>query len=127
MTDSLSLLHGPTHPPLWQKSIGALTDEQAALHGDRPAVIVPWQSVKLSFRQLANRSWVVADALLQFGLRHGECVGIVAGNRFEYLEVFLGASRLGCPVVVLNNTYTPDELQNALQTTRRETRSVVFF
>jgi acyl-CoA synthetase (AMP-forming)/AMP-acid ligase II len=118
-SSSLSLLHGPAHQPLWQKSVGSLTDEQADLYGDRSAVIVPWQSVRLSFRELADRSWVIADALLKFGLRHGDCVGIVAGNRYEYLEAFLGATRLGCPVVVLNNTYTPDELQNALQTTSK--------
>lgn len=90
-------------------------DQQAVQYGDRPAVIIPWQSARLSYRQLAARSWVVAEALFKLGLRHGDCVGIMAGNRFEYLETLLGASRLGCPVVVLNTTYTPYELQNALQ------------
>jgi acyl-CoA synthetase (AMP-forming)/AMP-acid ligase II len=49
------------------------------------------------------------------GLQLGDCVGIMAGNRYEYIEVFLGGGRLGCPVVVLNNTYTPDELIRAVR------------
>ncbi|KAI5465062.1 hypothetical protein BGZ63DRAFT_471003 [Mariannaea sp. PMI_226] len=117
-TPLLSLLHGPSQPELWSKSIGLLLDDQAAIYGDNPAVIVPWQDTRLSFKQLRDKSWIVADALIKFGLRHGDRVGIVAGNRYEYLEIFLGAARIGCSVVVLNNTYTPNELQNALQTTK---------
>ncbi|KAH7176870.1 hypothetical protein EDB81DRAFT_898353 [Dactylonectria macrodidyma] len=113
-TSRLSFVKGPTEPPLWHLTLGSLTDKQAARYGDRPAVIVPWQNARLSYRQLAARSWMVAEALFKLGIRHGDCVGILAGNRFEYLEAFLGASRLGCPVVVLNTTYTPFELQNAL-------------
>lgn len=118
-SSALSLLQGSTDHELWQKSLGTVMDEQASLYEDRPAVIVPWQSARLSFRQLADRSWIVAEALFEAGLRRGDCVGVLAGNRYEYLEVFLGAGRLGCPVVVLNNTYTLHELQNALRTTRK--------
>ncbi|KAH7127887.1 hypothetical protein B0J13DRAFT_588608 [Dactylonectria estremocensis] len=92
----LSLVKGPTEPPLWHLTLGSLTDQQAARYGDRPAVIVPWQNARLSYRQLASRSWMVAEALFKLGIRHGDCVGIMAGNRFEYLEALLGASRLGC-------------------------------
>lgn len=57
---------------------------------------------------------MVAKGLLRAGLKHGDCVGIMAGNCYQYIEVFLGAGRIGCPVVVLNNTYTPAELLVAL-------------
>lgn len=116
-SDTFSFFKGSTEPELWLKSLGAFTDEQAERYGDKPALIVPWQSATLSYRQLADRSWEVAERLHGLGLRHGDRVGIMAGNRFEYLVVLIGAARLGCPVVVLNNTYTPDELHNALQVT----------
>lgn len=116
-SETLSFFKGSTEPRLWLSSLGAFTDEQAERYGDKPALIVPWQGARLSFRQLADRSWEVAERLFDLGLRHGDRVGIMAGNRFEYLVVLLGAARLGCPVVVLNNTYTPDELHNALQVT----------
>lgn len=110
----LSLVKGSTYPPLWHKSLGSLVDEQSSRYGDRLALVVPWQSSMLSYRQLADQSRFVAESLYRQGFRQGDYIGIIGGNRFEYIEAFLGASRLGCPAVVLNNTYTSHELQNAL-------------
>lgn len=115
MASNLALVHGPQEPPLWCKTLGNFIDEQATRFEDRPAVIFPWQSVRLSYRQLAGRSKVLAKAMLEMGLRHGDCVGIMAGNCYQYIEAFLGGARIGCPVVVLNNTYTPEELRNAVE------------
>jgi acyl-CoA synthetase (AMP-forming)/AMP-acid ligase II len=113
MDPNLAIVHGPKEPALWTKTLGNFIDEQATSFGERPCVIFPWQSVRLSYGQLADRSKVLAKAMLEMGLRHGDCVGIMAGNCYQYIEVFLGGARIGCPVVVLNNTYTPSELQNA--------------
>ncbi|KAF7595589.1 hypothetical protein BBP40_005625 [Aspergillus hancockii] len=109
-----SLVYGPNEPELWQKTLGALIDGHATRHGDRPAVTVPWQSTQLSYSQLADRSRILAKAMLGMGLQHGDCVGIMAGNCYQYIEIFLGGARIGCPVVVLNNTYTPQELESAV-------------
>ncbi|KAK5263938.1 hypothetical protein LTR96_010656 [Exophiala xenobiotica] len=38
----------------------------------------------------------------------------MAGNCYQYVETFLAAARIGCPFVVLNNTYSPKEVVNAL-------------
>ncbi len=115
MTDpNLAIVYGPKEPALWSKTLGNFIDEQANSFGERPCVIFPWQSVRLSYGQLADRSKILAKAMLEMGLRHGDCVGIMAGNCYQYIEVFLGGARIGCPVVVLNNTYTPVELQNAV-------------
>lgn len=111
----LSLVHGPTEPALWvDKTLCAVINQQESSFPDRTALIVPWESTRLTYRQLADRSRVVAKALFGAGLRHGDCIGIMDGNSYEYIEVFLGAARIGCPVVVLNNTYSPDELRNAV-------------
>lgn len=110
-----ALVYGPQIPPLCTKTLGALIDDQAIQLGNHTAVIVPWQSIRISYRELAERSRVLSKALLAIrGLRQGDCVGIMAGNCYQYLEVFLGAARIGCPVVVLNNTYTPRELRDAV-------------
>lgn len=114
-TTNAALVYGPQSPPLCTKTLGALIDDQATQFGNHTAVIVPWQSVRISYRELAERSRVLSKALLATGsLRQGDCVGIMAGNCYQYAEVFLGAARIGCPVVVLNNTYTPRELRNAV-------------
>ncbi|KAJ5144246.1 uncharacterized protein N7515_003033 [Penicillium bovifimosum] len=114
MDFNLALVCGPKEPQLWLKRMGALIDDRAVQSGDRTAVVFPWQSVRLSYSQLADRSKIMAKAMLKMGLQHGDCVGIMAGNCYQYIEVFLGGARIGCPVVVLNNTYTPAELENAV-------------
>ncbi|KAJ5683496.1 acetyl-CoA synthetase-like protein [Penicillium macrosclerotiorum] len=111
---NLALVHGPTEPALWSTTLGKFMNEQANRFNDRPAIIFPWQSVRLSYGQMMDRSKLLAKAMLEMGLRHGDCVGIMAGNCYQYIEVFLGGARIGCPVVVLNNTYTPPELLNAV-------------
>lgn len=114
MNHNMSLVHGPKEPQLYLEAMSGLVDDRAVQFGDRTAVVFPWQHVRLSYRQLADRSKILAKAMLARGLRHGDCVGIMAGNCYEYIEVFLGGARIGCPVVVLNNTYTPAELENAV-------------
>ncbi|KAI9925758.1 hypothetical protein ASPWEDRAFT_158213 [Aspergillus wentii DTO 134E9] len=113
----MSLIHGPTSSPLSNKTISTLIAEQTTHHGDKPAIIVPWQSIRLTYRQLSERSAVIAKAMLEVGLRKGDCVGIMAGNCHEYIEVFLGGARIGCPVVVLNSFYTGEEVKRAVMLT----------
>ncbi|KXJ85715.1 hypothetical protein Micbo1qcDRAFT_127508 [Microdochium bolleyi] len=111
---TLSLIHGPKEPSLWRKSFGDLIREQAARYRHRPALVIPWQSTRSTYGDLEHSSACVSKALLASGVVHGDHIGIMAGNRFEYIDVVLGAGRIGCPVVVLNNTYTPDELLSAV-------------
>jgi acyl-CoA synthetase (AMP-forming)/AMP-acid ligase II len=33
--------------------------------------------------------------MLEMGLRKGDCVGVMAGNCYQYIEVFLGGGRIG--------------------------------
>lgn len=115
MDPKLALVQGSKEPALWFETLGNFIDKQAAQYEGRPAVVFPWQSVRLSYSELAGRSKVLAKAMLEMGLRKGDCIGIMAGNCFQYIEVFLGGGRIGCPVVVLNNTYTPEELKSAVQ------------
>ncbi|KAH7124861.1 hypothetical protein B0J13DRAFT_149634 [Dactylonectria estremocensis] len=115
MSTKQALIYGSQAPELWIKTLGTFLDEQADRLGGRHALVVPWQNVRFSYRQLADQSKIVAGALLGAGLGHGDVVGIMAGNRHEYISVFLGAARVGCPVVVLNMTYTPEELKNAVR------------
>jgi acyl-CoA synthetase (AMP-forming)/AMP-acid ligase II len=116
-TTVASLVHGPTNLPLWHKTIGGLLEEQAQRRGGNTALVVPWQNIRCSFRDLQVRSEATARALLAAGLQGGDMVAIMAGNRVEYIDFMLGAARVGCPLVVLNNTYTPSELISALERT----------
>ena len=112
--ENLSVVYGPKTPAISKKTIGALVSEQAREFKDRTAVVVPWQSVRFTYQELADRSELVAKSLIAAGLKHGESVGIMAGNCHQYVEVFLACARLGCPFVAMNNTYAPAELMKAL-------------
>ncbi|KAF4311166.1 hypothetical protein GTA08_BOTSDO13220 [Botryosphaeria dothidea] len=116
-SEELSIVYGPTDQPLWEKTLATLIREQAQRFGSKPAVIVPWQNATLSYNDLLQRGLLIARSILAAGIKHGDCVGILAGNCYEYLEVVLGAGYIGCPTVVLNNTYTSKELQSALSRT----------
>lgn len=110
---NLSIVAGATDNPLWTMTLGELIETQAKYYGGRTAVVFPWQNISRTYHSLSLRSKLVAKALLAAGLQHGDCVAITAGNCYQYIEVFFGAARIGCPVVVLNSTYTPTELQRA--------------
>ncbi|KAH8621962.1 acetyl-CoA synthetase-like protein [Alternaria alternata] len=112
---SLSLVHGSTSTPLWHKTLGAILHEHSQTYGVKTAVVVPWQNVRCTFKDLQSRSEAVARALLASGLKNGDRVAIMAGNRIEYIEIFLAAARIGCALVVLNNTHTASELIAALE------------
>ncbi|GAB1205570.1 hypothetical protein APSETT445_004247 [Aspergillus pseudonomiae] len=112
-----AFVRGPTEPPIYSKTFGQLLDEQAAIHDKRPAILSPWQGINLSYDELAQRSKHVSKALLGMGLAYGDCVGIMAGNSCQHIEVLMGGARIGCPVVSLHSTYTPEELKRAVRKT----------
>lgn len=115
MSQHLSLVSGPTSKPLRTITLGALAELQAKSCSDRTALVVPWQNKRLTYREVVGCANIISKGLMEVGLQYGECVGIFAGNCSEYLEVFLGAAFIGCPVVVLNSNYTPTELESAVQ------------
>ncbi|QMW34242.1 hypothetical protein G4B84_009708 [Aspergillus flavus NRRL3357] len=114
---------GPTEPPICPKTFAKFIDEQAATYGQRPSIVSPWQGISLSYHELAERSKHVARALLGMGLAHGDCVGIMAGSSCQHIELLMGGARIGCAVVSLHTTYTPEELK---RTVRRTSCRLVF-
>ncbi|KAJ5628127.1 acetyl-CoA synthetase-like protein, partial [Penicillium lividum] len=112
----LSIVHGSEESPLWPKRLGDLIEDQASSFGDRTAVVTTWQNKRLTFNDLAESSKILANAMVCAGLRLGDCVAVMAGNRYEYIEAFLAGGRIGCPVLPINNAYTPAEVLRALQT-----------
>jgi non-ribosomal peptide synthetase component E (peptide arylation enzyme) len=118
MSSAPSFVAGSRSPALWEYTLGDLIERQAANFGDRVATRFSWQHKHcLSYKDLAARSAAIAKSLLARGLKHGDHVAIMAGNCYQYIEVFLAASRIGCPLIVLNNTYSAKELTTALRVT----------
>lgn len=63
----------------------------------------------LTYAALGDRSSRVATTLLGLGLRPGERVAVLLGNRLEYAEVACGIAKAGLVMVPLNPRMTPAE------------------
>lgn len=85
-------------PP--QRTLPQMLARQAAQFGDRPAVRIGgqrWRHADLPIRAAGR-----AGALQAAGVQRGDRVAILAGNRPEFLEAFLGCGWMGAVAVPIN-------------------------
>jgi fatty-acyl-CoA synthase len=95
------------------RTLVELVREQAAR--DPAAIAVVSAQGRFSFGQLAQRADRVAAALRAGGVGRGDRVGVLMGNRIEWLDTCLGASALGAITVPLSTWSTRRELAFLLQ------------
>src|SRR5437867_3717712 len=71
---------------------------------DRPAIIdlCVEPAREVSWRQYNDNCDAVARGMVRRGLKVGERIGILSGNRSEFLEVFYGTMRAGVVPVLIN-------------------------
>src|ERR1700722_5464105 len=87
------------HP---ERTLPALIEELAETFGDAPALLSGRES--LTYRQLAERANRYARWALELGVAHGDTVCLMMPNRPEYLAIWLGVTRLGGIVSLLNTS-----------------------
>src|SRR5581483_2110621 len=87
-------------------------EELAARRGDAPAVLSDRECV--SYAELAERSNRYARWALAEGLAKGETVCLLMPNRPEYLAIWLGITRIGGVVALLNTNLTGPSLANSI-------------
>jgi acyl-CoA synthetase (AMP-forming)/AMP-acid ligase II len=112
-----SLFHGPTDTPLINQNLATFLDTQCLEYGHREAIVTPWNGTRWTYDDLRQHSAFLARYLLSEGIRPGDRIGILAGNRVEYASVFFACMRIGAILVILNNTYTKQEVEYALSYT----------
>ncbi|OIW22673.1 acetyl-CoA synthetase-like protein [Coniochaeta ligniaria NRRL 30616] len=112
---NLSILHGPTDPPLVDLTLGELLNLQCLHYGTRECLVIPWTGARWTYNELNHQSSLLAAALLDMGIGVGDRVGVMAGNCEQYAAVFFAATRIGAILVILNNTYTPTEARYGLE------------
>lgn len=95
------------------RTLGGLIEELAVRFVDRPAVSFGEET--LTFAQFRERVLQCARALLAQGVRPGEKVGILMGNRTEWLVVNFAVQYVGATMVALNTWYTAPELEYVLE------------
>ena len=113
MTGSAHAIGG-TDTPLLEGTIGAAFDRTVAAHGDREALVVPFQEIRLSYRQLAERVDLLARGLLSLGLDTGDRLGMWSPNNAEWVYLQFAAAKAGVVLVNINPAYQTEELRFAL-------------
>ena len=82
-------------------TLPALIDGLARRFESAPALVGPHAA--LSYRELAIRCNQYARWGLAQGLRSGDSVGLMMANCAEYMAIWLGLSRIGVVVALINN------------------------
>jgi fatty-acyl-CoA synthase len=78
-------------------------------------VAVTSEDGSLTYRELRDRAWRLADALGRLGLAHGGRIAVLSETRPQYVEIYVAAAALGVTVVALNIRLHPEELLYCLE------------
>lgn len=83
----LSVIRGPSNPPLQNLTFGELTRRQSRKHTDEVAVISQHQNEIITYSQLHKYSDNLAAGMIDLGIKRGDRVAVLLGNRSEYVHV----------------------------------------
>jgi fatty-acyl-CoA synthase len=106
---------GTSTVPLLGQTIGENLAATAARYGDREALVVPFQDVRLTYAELVVEVERVARALLAMGLQKGDRLGIWSPNSAEWVLVQYATAQVGVILVNLNPAYRTSEVAYALR------------
>jgi fatty-acyl-CoA synthase len=93
-------------------TLPVLIDSLAERFGTAPALLS--RSENLSYRELADRSKRYAEWALRQGLSFGDVVCLLMPNCPEYVAIWLGITRVGGVVSLLNTNLVGDSLAHAI-------------
>ena len=111
---ALELTSGLDKDPL--RTLPVVIDALGQLYGEQPALLSDRES--LHFAGLAARSRSYARWALAQELRPGECVALLMPNRPDYVAAWLGLSRVGCVVALLNTNLAGQALAHCISVAR---------
>ncbi len=106
---------GVSERPLSGETIGDCLAGTARRHPDGLALVSRAQDVRLSWRELAERTEALARGLLGIGIEKGDRVGIWSPTCVEWTVLQFAAARVGAILVNVNPAYRPSELAYALR------------
>jgi acyl-CoA synthetase (AMP-forming)/AMP-acid ligase II len=100
-----------------RQNLGFFFDESARRLPDKVAVIDLFggRERRTTYRQLDRRMDCVASMLERLGVRPGERVAMVVGNRTEFIEFFFGSMRAGAIPLPLNTRLAGGTLEQIIR------------
>lgn len=98
-------------------NLGYFFSNSAARFPDKVAVIDLYGGLDrfVTYSQLDERADRVAGLLTKLGVAPGERVGLIVGNRVEFLEIFFGSMRAGAIPVAINTRLARETLKFILE------------
>ena len=93
--------------------LGQMLIRSARRSPDREALVFP--DVRLSYRELADRTWEVARSLTGLGVQPREHVGVLMTNHPDLVATVFGAALIGATVVPINARYRTTELHSIVE------------
>ncbi|MGE0800415.1 MAG: class I adenylate-forming enzyme family protein [Lautropia sp.] len=93
-------------------TVADLLDEAAARFATRDALRIGSRSI--GYRELAQAADALAKGLLAAGVRHGERVALLMGNRIEWVLAFHAVARIGAVLVPLSTRFKAEEARDIL-------------
>jgi long-chain acyl-CoA synthetase len=94
------------------RHIWAMVEQAAARNGDGEALVCGDR--RLSWREVLQQSEQIAGGLQARGLRPGDRIAILLGNRIEFVLAVLAAARLGLVTVLLSTRQQRPEIAYVL-------------
>jgi fatty-acyl-CoA synthase len=94
------------------ETLPGVIDRLASRFGEAPALIDP--NAEMSFRALSRRANQYARFALTSNLRRGDAVALVMNNCAEYVAIWLGLTRAGVMVALVNPQLSGDALIHSI-------------
>lgn len=113
-SSAYSYAHGASNIPLKGLTVGRLLGATTAQFPDNEAIIVPYQDVRWTYRELNRQADEMAAGLLALDLEPGDCVGVWAPNMAEWVVLQFATAKAGLILVNVNPAYRLSELEFAL-------------
>ncbi len=112
-----SYVHGTSRQSLLPLTVAGLLQDTASNYPNADALIVPYQDIRWSYRELQNEVERYAAGFAALNLKPGERIGIWAPNCWEWVVTQFASARAGLILVNINPAYRLSELSYALGTT----------
>ena len=109
-----SYVHGASSQALIGSTIGQYFDEVCARFGEREALVVRHQNVRMSYATLKETVDNLACGLRRLGLNPGERIGIWSQNNTEWVLTQFATAKAGLIMVNINPAYRRSELEFVL-------------
>jgi fatty-acyl-CoA synthase len=95
---------------------GDVLGERARLSPEKTALVEVATGRRFTYAELDGRARAAARALIEgLGLKKGDRLALLAGNRVEFLDVFFACGKTGVVLVPLNTRQTAGELQGIVE------------